>query len=93
MPVRSRRERAAVLSSGVPRGAEEADPVRDPLGPRGPGPHHSLINLLIWCPVRCIKRENEAGLLLEANEAIADLRAGKIVGRCVLTHDPAAPKI
>ena len=43
--------------------------------------------------MRCIKKGNEAGPLLEANEAIADLRAGKVVGRCVLTHDPAAPKI
>ena len=28
-----------------------------------------------------------------ANEAIADLRAGTIVGRCVLTHAPREPSM
>ena len=29
----------------------------------------------------------------QANEAVADLRAGKIIGRCVLTHAPREPSM
>ena len=29
----------------------------------------------------------------QANQAIADLRAGTIVGRCVLTHAPKEPSL
>ena len=29
----------------------------------------------------------------QANEAVADVRAGKIIGRCVLTHAPREPSM